>query len=171
MAAIFVLRAACTLRVCVRLLIDNWNVVRALRMVQRFGHKRLPRFSIHLWWEASQIFNGLGHEIFWVPSHGKAKDWKPHPPHVSHAAAWRVLNQAADELATLAVNACVARCNTIKCTSKEAELDLRASALLSRLHRTSDAYFLPFLQWHPSGILPTARDYNKYSMVEPHVPI
>ena len=158
MVAIFILRAVFAVQVCVCLLIDSWNVVRALRMAQRSGHKRLPRFSIHLWWEASQLFHGLEDDVFWVLSHGKSNDWKPPPPFVSHAASWRILIQAADELATKAVNACVSRCNTLVCTKGESDLDLRASALLSRRHHVSDAYFLPFRQRH--HVLPTAHDYQ-----------
>ena len=153
MAALYVLRAASVVGCDVLLIIDNWNVVRALRNAAKYGTTRMERFSYGLWWEAARLMDGRAHIFQWIPSHGKQLSWRPPAPYEAELDSWRRMNGKADVLATRGVR--TLRRRRVVSEASIAESDEAASswalACLQLLRDTCDRYYQPFLDWVSIG--------------------
>ena len=95
-AAILVLRAAARAGVDLVILIDNLSVCTALQQIAA-GVTSLPRYGYGWWLDAIDALTGRSHDICWVPSHDKNKEWRPKlHGQTADGKLWRQLNSEAD---------------------------------------------------------------------------
>ena len=89
----------------VHFVIDNSTVVGRFRSTIKGQMKFLPKNGFGIWVLARRLCKERDHRVMWTPSHGKqAGKWKP-PDDLRTEGGYRRINAAADQQATLALNA------------------------------------------------------------------
>jgi len=81
------------------ILIDNKAVVTGLQQALA-GRFPWPKYGFGRWVELRDLLHERHHRAFWVPSHGKRRDWRAADNLGSTTQKWRDLNDAADKDAT-----------------------------------------------------------------------
>jgi ribonuclease HI len=135
--AIVALKCAAAARTKVKLIIDNMSVQRGVQ-ARILGHRPRVRYCGALWRSVEKCIDDLvpGCSCDWVPAHGRHLTWTP--PAGESAAAWREVNDFADDAAS-----CVSRHRWDSVRAPVAALESQArtkalSALLRTLQGESD---------------------------------
>ena len=110
-------------------LIDNLNVQRHADDLF-MGGTRLGPQSWALWARVRQLAAGLSLRARWVPSHNKRPDWRP-PEAEGDASRWRLLNDAADRVATFELQRRLTLCQAWR-LARDAEKNWAQIAILQQ---------------------------------------